>query len=327
MQVKGFNLIELMVSMLLSIFLIGMMVHIFVGVSQQLRYQHGLMRIHENIQSAHLLLGNRIRMAGYYGCNRLQAESSLMNHTNDTLSTLGISRNHPIKPVSATQLANLPQYGKRVLPRLKPGTDLLWVTFLDPIYQIAHYELGHGGYLSLDQRPQFDEKDIIVISDCENTDVLSVRDKIIHKKNKFYIPIHSKMPSNLLSKLYPANAFIGRLRSEIIYIGKTQRENNRKKPIYALYVTEFNGRTIELIEGVEDLKIEFSNKENRAKYYAAKDWRDGDIIKNVRFNLHFNSVEEVLTHPPQKNNQKNDELPDDCRLHHRSIQTWAIRAI
>ena len=66
----GLSLIEIMISLLISAFLIGGVLQIFIGSKQTYRMQQSLSRLQENGRFAMDFLAKDIRMAGYWGCLR-----------------------------------------------------------------------------------------------------------------------------------------------------------------------------------------------------------------------------------------------------------------
>jgi type IV pilus assembly protein PilW len=67
-QHQGFTLIEIMVSMLLGIFLLGGVMGIFLNTKQTYRVQDALGRLQENGRYAMDFIGKGIRMTDYRGC-------------------------------------------------------------------------------------------------------------------------------------------------------------------------------------------------------------------------------------------------------------------
>lgn len=77
----GFSLVELMVALAISMFLVIGIIQLFVGSKQTYRFYDALSRLQENGRFALNLMAQDIRMAGYYGC-----ASAAVNITN-TLNT------------------------------------------------------------------------------------------------------------------------------------------------------------------------------------------------------------------------------------------------
>ena len=67
-QQQGFTLIEIMVSMLLGVFLLGGVMGIFLNAKQTYRVQDALGRLQENGRYAMEFIGRDIRMTDYRGC-------------------------------------------------------------------------------------------------------------------------------------------------------------------------------------------------------------------------------------------------------------------
>lgn len=83
------------------------------------------------------------------------------------------------------------------------------------------------------------------------------------------------------------------LVSNLYYVGKTKRYNAMGKPIYALYSTDFNGRTLELVEGVEQLEFWYGFlHDGQIIYQKSQQIQNWHAIVSVRLKALLNSVEE-----------------------------------
>ncbi|HRE31561.1 MAG TPA: PilW family protein, partial [Candidatus Berkiella sp.] len=83
------------------------------------------------------------------------------------------------------------------------------------------------------------------------------------------------------------------LSSTIYYVAKSKRSNASGNAIYGLYSTDFNGRTLELIEGVEKLVFTYGVLHlGMIKYQQAEDISDWHAVVSVRLAALLNSVEE-----------------------------------
>jgi type IV pilus assembly protein PilW len=83
---QGFTLIEIMISLLLGVFLLGGVIGIFLNTKQTYRVQDGLSRLQENGRYAMEFIGRDIRMADYRMCQTL-TPPSLINVGPDTAIT------------------------------------------------------------------------------------------------------------------------------------------------------------------------------------------------------------------------------------------------
>lgn len=90
----------------------------------------------------------------------------------------------------------------------------------------------------------------------------------------------------------PAQA--GVLASVVYYIAKTLRVNGNGQPIYALYSTDLNGYTRELVEGVEQLDILYgTKKDNKIIFYAHPQITEWHLVSHVRVSALLTSLETV----------------------------------
>ena len=65
---KGLTLVEILISMLISAFLLAGMIAVFINIKQTYRVQENLARMQESGSLALDLMGRDIRMLGYWGC-------------------------------------------------------------------------------------------------------------------------------------------------------------------------------------------------------------------------------------------------------------------
>lgn len=83
-KMEGLSLIELMIAMLISMFLLLGLVQVFSASREAYRLSEGLSRVQENARFAMDYLQRDIRMAGHFGCvndqARLQTPGSLVSH-------------------------------------------------------------------------------------------------------------------------------------------------------------------------------------------------------------------------------------------------------
>jgi len=79
----GFSLVELMVAMTISLFLLAGVVQIFLGSKQSYRVNDGLSRLQENARFAFDRIAQDLDAGGYMGCN----DSAEVDRNNDLLLT------------------------------------------------------------------------------------------------------------------------------------------------------------------------------------------------------------------------------------------------
>lgn len=83
----GMTLIEIMVSLLIGVFLLGGVLQIFIGSKQTYRMQEGLSRLQENGRFALDFLSKDIRIAGYRECLSFAVPSPITGTSDTGLNT------------------------------------------------------------------------------------------------------------------------------------------------------------------------------------------------------------------------------------------------
>lgn len=169
----------------------------------------------------------------------------------------GLTQPYGVKGVMPSDLKKAAG-GKRVLQRAVLQSDLLWLQSAEP--------------LALNQRP-LKPGTLLVHSDCQRV---------------IFFRWNGSSPNEMLY-----SSTMKRLASTVYYVGKSQHINAKGDPIYALYSTDFNGRTLELVEGVEKLEFTYGTwKNGQFVYQKAEEVEDWFALVSVRLKALLNSVEE-----------------------------------
>ena len=74
-QVRGYSLIELMITMVIGLFLMGGLIVLLIGGRKSMETQSYTADMQENARFAMYLLAHDVRTAGYYGCSNDLANS------------------------------------------------------------------------------------------------------------------------------------------------------------------------------------------------------------------------------------------------------------
>jgi type IV pilus assembly protein PilW len=77
---RGFSLIEIMVALALSLFLITGMIQLLIGNKQSYRVHEAQSRMQENGRFALEALGRDIRMVGFNGCPAVNLVANVLNN-------------------------------------------------------------------------------------------------------------------------------------------------------------------------------------------------------------------------------------------------------
>lgn len=153
---SGFTLIELMIAMTISLFLMGGIIEVFIGSKNTYRIQNSVSEIQANARFALHTVGKEIRMAGYMGCgnvNNLQINNNLnagatsfaYNFAEDLVGfeangtapgqTYSVSTTYYPNSVSiGTSSSWTPalNVGAGLVGNIIPGTDVIAVRYMSP---------------------------------------------------------------------------------------------------------------------------------------------------------------------------------------------------
>tara|TARA_R110002110_G_scaffold383245_2_gene594615 strand:+ start:59904 stop:60863 length:960 start_codon:yes stop_codon:yes gene_type:complete len=317
-----------MIALFLSTLLATATIQIFLQIKQMNQYQQGVTRIQENIQATSMLLGQLVRGAGDYGCNRLD-DGAVFQVVGDIVAEeIGFNRNTAVEPTTYAKLAKNKYMTTSALARIDQSSDILWARRINQFFKLHDYEEAYQNKITVEGQPTFKQDDVVLLSDCQNMDVLKVAKNVVINSGKptSEVFVDFDSTSQSLSKLYPPSAKLGKIESELIYVGNTLRQNQKGYPVYALYTTDLNGRTLELVEGVEKMDIQFCCDNNTKDYFSAETYDGTQKIKAIKFNFLLSSIEDALTEPNAYIVNNKRIMPKDKILRKWWSEEWAIRS-
>lgn len=219
-QHDGMTLIELMCSLLLSMLIIMCLIDIYIATEKNHLAQSALMNVQQNARMAMQILTHEIRRAGYVGCSKIM----MMKYKIEKYSS----------------------------PDVKPGSDAI------TIYNVTTdsgtvTSMSDLKTLEVMDGPSFHVGENLFVSDCVSAEVFSIKKVIKSGNNSQRI-----MTMKNLSKKYSQFAEVGRVENNSYYIGQTTRVDEDGKPIFVLYKLDSNDRKLELVEGINDMQIDFT---------------------------------------------------------------------
>ncbi|MFZ0468957.1 MAG: PilW family protein [Thiogranum sp.] len=165
----GFSLVELMVAMTISLFLLAGVVQIFLGSKQSYRVNDGLSRLQENARFAFDHIAQDIDAGGYMGCN----DSADVDRNNDLLLTNALTNAvatgyNFANPLDGTE--NTGPNGSDTLNIRRAVTSSavpLAASMLEATSPIT-LDNTHPNYASLEQWQ------VMAISDCSRTSIFMI---------------------------------------------------------------------------------------------------------------------------------------------------------
>lgn len=320
---QGFSLVELLIALTLGLVVVAGIVQLFGGNSRATALVTAQARLQENARYAFGLIGRSVRSAGFFGCGyRPEALRWGLNGAPDQLSEVNVTR--PVEGFEARPqgrwsppLSQLPggsqsqlmaSAGAIDVQGVAPGTDSLVVRQLQsPGYPFAEPFMPGGDPVILVPSGATDIAvgEVVMAADCGRADVFRVT--AIQAAGAQVTLRRAPGPGlfdNAAVAAAPAEPFangglLGRVVSTYFYIAPSLHLDNRGGNPLALWQKAGGARPEELIQGVEDLQVQYAvdatddGVANPNQYLSFDRIQDPTAIVAVRVTLTVNSVDAV----------------------------------
>ena len=257
-KMRGFSLIELMVSVTISLMVLVAVSYVFVASKRTYSVQDRLARVQENARFAIQFISRDLRMAGYSGC---MDEVSSVNNTLNTGFTF-----NPSVAIEGLENATgswYPSGNTTAIPtNIKAGSDAIMLRMADPslLISVTRPMPNESAEINVSAVTGLAANDIVMISDCSSADVMQITAVQTASSKIQHIPGGASSPGNAtqrLSKQYKENAKVMRYVARSYYLKNKTDPNDPGKTIPSLYMSENGGAEQELVEGVEDMQITY----------------------------------------------------------------------
>lgn len=179
----GFSLVELLISISLSMILVNLLIHTYIFLEKQSNMLKERIRLEENAKFGQFLLMHEVQSAGFIGCNQCRYLNIKYHFKNKLF---------PFTPLQITSRLNH-NLGKNI----HPESDILMVEKMSEITAPAPH--------------QSNREEIYIISDCEKSDFI--------KSDPFKINLKSLgYKENIkIGKLIATAFFIEKTRKKELY--------------------------------------------------------------------------------------------------------------
>lgn len=296
---RGFTMVELMIAMVLSLFLLGGITYVVVNSNKNYNTTDSLSRLQENARFAMGFIMADLRRAGYLGCaNDVDSVHSTLNG-----NAYGTSGGMAINPIEGTDNIGTGSVwspsGTAVSFTNSPiaGSDAFSVRYLDlnnPI-TIVQDMPNESGDLFVNVGSGLQIGDIIAITDCNSSDILQItgtntsgsasgKDGMVHNSGSTQSPGNS---TQKLSKSYNTGSKILKFKSYAYYVGTDSGGRS------ALFRVSPSG-TEELVEGVDSMQVLYgevtSSDRSPTRYSVAASVGDWQNVISVRIGLLLTTV-------------------------------------
>jgi type IV pilus assembly protein PilW len=265
---SGNTLIELMLSIMLSMLVVGLVITVYLATEKIHLTQTALMTIQENSRAAIHILNSDIRMAGYIGCVKLKNGFFIDNNT----------------PFVLTDKNKIQNYSG---PEIKAGSNAITLRHMAASHATLLQTMQDYSVLYVTAVPHFSNGDILLIADCKRAEIFLVKKVVILGNHTQKI-----ISARPLSTLFKEYSEVGRFEVNTYFIGKTPYQTTKGLPIYALYRKDIHSYKTELVQGVNDMKIHYGIIDNgRLVEHPANEISDSPIVLSVSIKLTFNSID------------------------------------
>lgn len=351
----GVTLIELLVATAVGILLLAGVIQIFAGNSQTNRFNDSLARIQENGRFAIEELTREIRMAGFLGCT---GQLGLVA-VNNTLDATTPGSFDPFTGLQGWEATNTGPGEVLALDVAAATADVLsagWATAAGtaplqafqavPGNDIIRIWRGGeaagriiataGDTVTLTESPQFQNGDMVVLSDCQSLDLVRACSATTAggetDLDMAGCPAGEPRSTLPLVRGTGVGAQANRLVGTVFYIGK--RGNDAAAPP-ALFRQRVGGTGAllgaeELAEGIESMQITYgvddTGDRRLDRYVTADAVDDWTRVLAVRVSLLLVAPDNNIVDPGQQVRfNEADQLPGDRRLRQTMTTTISLR--
>ncbi len=280
---RGMTLIEIMVAMVLGIFMIAGIGKIYSGSRQTNSMQESLSQIQENGRHALDLIAQEIRPAGFQGCPNLASVIPSINIKNSApvinLANAIVGYDYVGTSISGYTVPSGVDNNTSILTLQRGGgcSD----------YLSTSMDGDRTAVLSISNDCGFEVDDILVVSDCKDTDIFiastgTTSSSVTHVAGAFNSTVN-------FSKSYDIGAEVIKFQLREYYI---KNESLYRRSIYYESGVK-KTRDSQIAEGVDDMEIKYGVQTigNTLAYLDAGDVSLWSKVVSVNIKLSLKSVD------------------------------------
>jgi type IV pilus assembly protein PilW len=265
---SGFTLVELMISMMLGIVVVGGVISVLLANRKSYRTTEGISQIQESARTAFELMARDIRQAGASGCDGARADSDRRMATVLT-GTAWWANWESVRGYNEGQVDPAVTQGTAVGQRVA-GTDTLHMHGIDGAGYAVSSHNPTTFRIVLQGTAPLAAGDVLMICDFDHTALFRATgysgSTIAYASggSSGNCSTGLNFPENCASSTgnvyqFQQNAWVGRVNATVWYIGNNGRPDDGDRSLFRLRL-DAGGivRTEEVVAGVSDLQIRFS---------------------------------------------------------------------
>ena len=331
---NGLSLVEILVSMVISIFLLGGVIQVYTGNKTTYNFSEAMSRIQENGRFAMDAITRDLRMAGFWGCATYNFADTRNLVNNLDPGGLGYDTalydfvNNP--PVTGTENDGTNGSDSITIRGAAPGQTTVLPPYNSPTSDQI-FGANVAGLLEAD--------DIVLLSNCKGADIFQITSitqgtgsdplSIVHNTGSGspgnYNP-EDCQSGHCLSQTYGGDSAI--LKLQTVRYTITPNEDGTPALFRALFENNF-----ELVDGVEQLQVLYGINTDDSdtnttpnQYISSTDVTDWRQVTAVRVMLLMVSPNNVSMPDAQRYRYNNEDIVStDVRLRQVFSTTIALR--
>jgi len=249
----GATMVELMIALLIGMFLLGGVLQIFSSNKSTFRSMDGIAEIQDNARAGIERMKFQVRQTGFVGCSNMRRTDFASNLNNKTAGTGAITFDETVLVAGTDNTGN----------NLSDTFTVFSTAVADT--SVATNMTANNSNIRLEQNPlNFSTDDVLVITDCNNTDMFVATDVFVagngdtvirHQRNN---AAGNQVNNNgRLAKAYnAADSMMMRIRN-LTYSIQTFRNDDAGNPVWSLAESVNGGANAEIMSGVEDMQVTF----------------------------------------------------------------------
>ena len=325
----GISLVEVLVALVISLFLLGGIVQVYVGNKVTFKFTSALAEVQENGRFALDLMSQDLRLANQWGCVAFDPTDT--TNINDTLTNATHAGYDADFHDFLSPIVTLPGAIAGTNNAGLNGSDLLIVRGGKPGQANVEGPFTAAATQSLNTNPigSISAGDIILVARCGENDLLNAPDADILSVSSVDTTNPVQTVINVTankSQQFQNDAMVIELQTVTYSIGNAASGNGE----LALFRREFNGVVEELVEGVQDMQVLYgidSDNDQFPNQYVTSDLVPNfNAVVSLRIMLLIHSIDDFVTEAPQRYTFNGvPTTPTDRRLRQVFTTTIALR--
>lgn len=322
---SGISLVEVLVSLVISLFLLGGIIQVFLANKATRQFSNALSQVQENGRFAMDAISRDLRSVGDWGCiNFNPSNATTINNTTITNIDNNLIGEEGYTASVHDFISNSPILGTNNVSGFNTS-DTITLSGSKPgqVNVIAPFSATTLDYITTNSVSLFVDGDIALITRCGSNDLLMPQEADIFRVTSVNTPANRLNHAVTLSQQYENDATIMKLQTVTYSI----RKGASGEP--ALFRSLFNDDQ-EFIEGIEDMQILYgidtTNDAFANQYVAANHVTDFRTVVSVRVMLLVRSFENFVIDQAQTYTfNGNAVMASDRRIRRVFTNTIALR--